>query len=118
MTLTIKARLILLGTLLTFVPTALVSIVLSYALMDEAENSLRHQAEEKLVAVRNATAKHIESYFETIENQAATMAAEPTTIDAMKMLATAYKAYPDLECHRAGRRQDRPCRLLPKPVRQ
>ncbi|MED5526361.1 MAG: methyl-accepting chemotaxis protein [Pseudomonadota bacterium] len=94
MTLTIKARLILLGTLLTFVPTAVVSIVLSYALMDEAENSLRHQAEGKLVAVRNATAKHIESYFETIEHQAATMAAEPTTIDAMKMLATAYQAYP------------------------
>ena len=89
----IQTRLIILGTVLTFVPTLVASIVLSGASIKNASAALTSDAEKKLTAVRDTTAASIEYYFEAIEQQVITFSSDLMVVDAMADFKTAFFDY-------------------------
>ncbi|WP_324768307.1 methyl-accepting chemotaxis protein [Pokkaliibacter plantistimulans] len=93
MKLSIRSKVGLLGTFLAFVPTLIVSIVLSTISLDQGSKALREAAQQKLTAVRDATAQSIENYFKQIDDQVVTFSDNLMVIDAMKALDTAFTDY-------------------------
>ena len=68
----IKKQLILLGTLLAFLPTFIASLILSFNSVSSASEALRHDAEQRLVVVRDTTTRSIQNYYRTIQDQVVT----------------------------------------------
>ncbi|MFT2111526.1 methyl-accepting chemotaxis protein [Marinomonas sp. 2405UD68-3] len=93
MSLTIKAKLILLCTFLAFVPAALISILLSSQALNDASDSLSKSAQDKLTAVRDSTARNIENYFSVIENQVITLSSNLMILDALTEMTPAFNHY-------------------------
>ena len=90
MALTIKARLILMGTLLAVVPTVIVGLILSKNALEEGKAALQESAMKQLVISRELTANSIESYFSFIDTQVHTLAQNISTIDAAKSFSKAF----------------------------
>ncbi len=93
MSLTIKTKLILLGTFLAFVPATLISIILSVQALNDASDSLSQSAQDKLTAVRDSTARNVENYFHVIENQVITFSNNLMVLDALKEMTPAFNDY-------------------------
>jgi len=93
MELNIKTKLIIVGTLLAFIPTLIVSIILSNNALENATLSLRAEVENKLTAIRSTTANNIENYFSFIEQQVVTMSSDRAMADTMKKIIPAYRDY-------------------------
>ena len=93
MKITIKTKLILLGTLLTLIPTIIISSILSRIALNNAETSLLKGAEQKLTAVRETTAAHINTYFQFINDQIITFSSDKLTKQAMSEFSSSYQEY-------------------------
>lgn len=93
MELSIKTKLILVGTFLAFIPTLIVSIILSNNALDNAAESLQSEAKNKLAAIRSSTSHSIEGYFSFIEKQVVTLSSDVMIIDAINELAPAFHDY-------------------------
>ncbi len=93
MTLSIKTKLIILGTLLTFIPTLVVNYIISNAAIDNASLSLRDSAQQKLTAVRETTAKHVEDYFKFINGQMITFSNDKMIKQAMLEFSEDYRTF-------------------------
>ena len=91
--LTIKSKLILLGTFLTLVPTLIVSFILSNTALKQAQHSLLVGAEQKLTVVRETTTQHLTSYFNFINEQIITFSSDKFIEQAMVEFSTAYADY-------------------------
>ena len=90
MSITIKTKLIILGTLLTFLPTLAVNYFISKSFIETTSQSLHESAEQKLTAVREATANHIKDYFNLINDQIITFSDDKMIKQAMLDFSQAY----------------------------
>ena len=95
MIISIKTKLVILGTLLTFIPTLVVNYIISTAAIENASQSLQASAQQKLTAVRETTAEHIEDYFKFINDQIITFSDNKMVKDAMVDFSTAYQIFDD-----------------------
>lgn len=93
MTISIKTKLILLGTLLTLIPTLVVNYIMSNTAIESASQSLQTSAEQKLTVVRETTSEHIEDYFHFIQDQMITFSDDERVREAMIDFSSAYQAY-------------------------
>lgn len=89
----IKKQLILLGTLLAFLPTFIASLILSFNSVSSASEALRHDAEQRLVVVRDTTTRSIQNYYRTIQDQVVTLSHSLMIVDAMRELRPAFQQY-------------------------
>ena len=93
MGLTIKSRIVLLGTCLAFIPALFIGFILSNNSLEEGAKSLTRSAQEKLTAVSSQTAESISTYFGFIDKQVRTFAADEAVIDAAKKFTDAFFLY-------------------------
>ncbi|MFD1381786.1 methyl-accepting chemotaxis protein [Rhodanobacter aciditrophus] len=93
MGLTIKSRIILLGTCLAFVPALIIGFTLSQNALEEGSRSLTQNAQEKLTGVSSLTAESISTYFGFIDKQVRTFATDKAIIDAAKEFTKAFFVY-------------------------
>lgn len=84
MGLSIKLRLILLGTFLAFIPALVISLLIKSAAMEDGKIIVKHEAENRLVAVRELTSDAITDYLVLIEEQIISYSNNLMIIDAMK----------------------------------
>lgn len=89
----IRLKLIIVGTLLAFLPTLFISIILSKNAIDNATSALRIAAENKLTAIRSSTAQNIHNYFSFIDKQVVTLSSNLMIVDGIKELVPAYNNY-------------------------
>lgn len=89
--LSIRTKLVILGTLLTLIPTLSVSYFVSSSALEHAASSLQSEAESKLTAVRESTAHSIHSYFNFINDQIITFSNNNATKQAMIDFSNAYQ---------------------------
>ncbi len=94
MKISLRTKLIFAGTLLAFIPAFLLSILLSVKAVDQGATALQQAAEQKLTATRDATARHVEDYLATIEDQVVTFAADLMVQEALTAFNSAFTAYP------------------------
>ncbi|MBR7889100.1 methyl-accepting chemotaxis protein [Marinomonas sp. A79] len=94
MAVSIKTRLILMGTLLAVVPTIVVGLVLSQNALNKGTEALRESSEKQLILSRNLTAQSIETYFSFIDKQIISLSQNNSTIDAAASFSEAFKRYP------------------------
>lgn len=90
----LRTKLISAGTLLAFIPAFLLSILLSIKAVNQGASALQQAAEQKLTATRDATARHVEDYLATIEDQVVTFAADLMVQEALTTFHSAFMAYP------------------------
>ncbi|TBR43509.1 methyl-accepting chemotaxis protein [Marinomonas agarivorans] len=90
MGMSIKLRLILLGTGLAFIPALLISLLIKGAAMKDGAQIVHHEAENRLVAVRELTSDAITDYLKLIEEQIITYSNNLMIIDAMKSFDSAF----------------------------
>lgn len=94
MKISLRTKMITAGTLLAFVPALLLSILLSIKAVDQGASALQQAAAQKLTATRDATARHVEDYLATIEDQVVTFAADLMVQEALTDFHSAFMAYP------------------------
>lgn len=94
MKISLRTKMIIAGTLLAFVPALLLSILLSIKAVDQGASALQQAAAQKLTATRDATARHVEDYLATIEDQVVTFAADLMVQEALTTFHSAFMAYP------------------------
>ena len=92
MALSIKTKLIILGGLLTFIPTLIVNFIISSSAIDNASISLQASAEKKLTVVRETTAEHVQDYFKFINDQMVTFSNDKMIKQAMTEFSSAYQS--------------------------
>lgn len=80
----------------TVVSIALISIstLLTISASKDVSSALHNQIEQRLVGLRDAKKEQISQYFNTIQQQAATLADSSMTINAIKAFNTNFYAYP------------------------
>lgn len=93
MNLTIKTRLVLLGTCLAFIPTLIVGFILSENALKAGSDSLRESAQSRMTAITDLTAESITTYFDFIQDQATSYAANVSVIEASKEFNQAFFSY-------------------------
>lgn len=93
MQVSLRTKLIAGGTFLAFFPALLLSIVLSKNAADQGAAALQHAAELKLMATRDATARHVEDYLTTMQDQLLTSTANLMIKDALQDFARAFAGY-------------------------
>lgn len=93
--LSIRSKLVILGTLLTLVPALTVDYFISSSALQHATSSLKLEAENKLTAVRETTASSINHYFDFINDQIITFSNNNATKQAMAEFTTAYQEVDD-----------------------
>ncbi|MGJ8675299.1 MAG: methyl-accepting chemotaxis protein [Pseudoalteromonas sp.] len=93
MKITIQRKLIVLGTLLTLIPTLIISISLSTTAISKSRESLKQNAEQRLTVVRETTSKHIESYFKFINDQIITFSSDEQTVNAIEAFSSGFVSY-------------------------
>ncbi len=76
----IRNRLLIAMTIAGLLPLIAVAITINRA----ASDSIQQQTFDRLTAVRTIKASQLSQYFETIQNQAVTMAADTMVVDALK----------------------------------
>jgi len=94
MKISLRTKLISAGTLLAFIPALLLSILLSVKAVDQGASALQQAAEQKLTATRDATARHVEDYLATIQDQVVTFAADLMVQEALTAFNSAFISYP------------------------
>jgi len=111
MNMSIKMRLILLGTILAFVPALVISILLKNVAITDSSTIIKHDVESKLVALRDVTATSIEDYLGLINDQIITYSDSFMVVEAMSRLAPAFHRYEgqvfdtDLKTQKEGLKQ-------------
>ncbi|SBS34135.1 hypothetical protein MAQ5080_02782 [Marinomonas aquimarina] len=95
MNLTIKTRLVLLGTCLAFIPTLIVGFILSTNALKEGSDSLRDSAQSRLTAISDLTSESITNYFSFIRDQATSFASDVSVIEASRAFSQAFSNYPE-----------------------
>lgn len=93
--LTIRKKLVILGTLLTLIPTLTVNYFISSSALQSATESLKQEAENKLTVVRETTTNNIKNYFDFINNQIITFSNNRFTKQAMSEFTNAYQDIDD-----------------------
>jgi len=91
MTLTIKTKLVILSVFLISATCLIISYVTSASAIKEASSSLHESAENRLVAVRNATSARIEDYFRTVEDQIITFSNDLMIKQALREFVPAFE---------------------------
>lgn len=94
MKISLRTKLISAGTLLAFIPALLLSILLSIKAVNQGASALQQAAEQKLTATRDSTARHVEDYLATIQDQVATFAEDLMVQEALTAFHSAFTAYP------------------------
>jgi methyl-accepting chemotaxis protein len=94
MALSIKTRLIMMGTLLAVIPTVVVGLIISQNALNEGVQALKESTKKQLVISRDLTAQSIETYFSFIEKQAISLSQNNSTVSAAKAFSEAYDKYP------------------------
>jgi methyl-accepting chemotaxis protein len=89
----IRIRLIVLGTLLAVLPVLLSSAILSFNAVRGASSALYEEQEKRLLALRDTTASSIESYFRQIDDQVVTYSGNLMLVEAMREFSDAFSAY-------------------------
>lgn len=89
--LSIRIKLLLLGTLLTLLPALSVTYFISTSALNHATESLHEAANNKLTSVRETTANNITNYFSFIDDQIITFSNNTLTKQAMSDFAEAYQ---------------------------
>ncbi|MGJ8647731.1 MAG: methyl-accepting chemotaxis protein [Marinomonas colpomeniae] len=93
MNVTIKIRLILLGTILAFVPTLIISLVLHNTAMNDASVIVKKDKQDKLIALRDVTATTIEDYITLIQDQIISFSSNLMVVEAMESMDTSFHNY-------------------------
>lgn len=94
MALSIKARLIMMGTLLAVVPTVIVGLIVSQNALNEGTKALQESTQKQLITSRDLTAQSIETYFSFIHKQIISLSQNNSTVSAAKSFANAFNNYP------------------------
>ena len=94
MTVSIKTRLILMGTLLAVVPTVIVGLILSQNALNKGTQALQESTQKQLILSRDLTAQSIETYFSFIEKQVISLSQNNSTIAAAEAFSDAFAHYP------------------------
>ncbi|REG81471.1 methyl-accepting chemotaxis protein [Marinomonas pollencensis] len=94
MALSIKMRLVLMGTLLAVVPTIIVGLIVSHNALNKGTEALQHNAEKQLVLSRDLTAESIETYFSFIDRQISSLAHNNSTLAAAHAFSKAFASFP------------------------
>lgn len=93
MNISIKMRLILLGTVLAFIPALIISLLIKNAAIKDASTIIEADARNKLVALRDVTSVNIQDYLNFINDQLITYSSNLMIIEAMKSFAPAFHEY-------------------------
>ena len=93
MALSIKTRLIMMGTLLAVLPTVVVGLIVSQNALNEGTKALKESTEKQLILSRDLTAQSIETYFSFIEKQVISLSQNNSTISAAKAFSDAFDNY-------------------------
>lgn len=93
MALSIKTRLILMGTLLAVVPTVIVGIIISEHALQKGTDALQATIEKGLKVSRNLTAQAVETYFSDMENHIISLSSNKAVEMAADDLIKAYNSY-------------------------
>ncbi len=89
----LKQKVIIGATLLGAIPVVIGSIILERVAGKTSHEALERAEQEKLVAVRDATARGIEDYFKTIRNQMITFSESRMVVEAMVDLKKSFRSY-------------------------
>lgn len=89
----IRRQLTIGGVLLSTIPVIVVTIVIALQTYSLANKEMEEMSLQRLESARDATAAHIESYFEIIESQVLSFAHDRMIIDAMEAFSLAFKSY-------------------------
>ena len=90
MIVSIKTRLILMGTLLAVVPTVIVGLILSQNALNKGTQALQESTQKQLILSRDLTAQSIETYFSFIEKQVISLSQNNSTIAAAEAFSDAF----------------------------
>ena len=82
----VRTRLVLAAVALLLIPLAIIGLLVGIKM----QNALEEQAFDQLVAVRKIKARQIETFFRERTADARILSQDPTTIQAMKELATSF----------------------------
>lgn len=91
----LKQKLILGALMLASIPVILVGFLIGYEAVNSSRLMLEKQTKNQLIAIRDTTARNIEDYFGTIENQVLTFSNDRMIIDAMRDFRSGFKSYRD-----------------------
>jgi methyl-accepting chemotaxis protein len=95
MTLSIKTRLIMMGTLLAVAPTVIVGLIVSQSALNEGTKALQESTQKQLITSRDLTAQSIETYFSFIDKQIISLSQNNSTVSAAKSFSNAFNDYPN-----------------------
>lgn len=90
MAVSIKTRLILMGTLLAVVPTIIVGLILSQNALNKGTEALQESTQKQLILSRNLTAQSIETYFSFIDKQIISLSQNNSTVAAANAFSEAF----------------------------
>ena len=93
MNISIKMRLILLGTLLAFIPTLIASMLIKNIAVTDASVIINKKQEEKLNALLDVTASKISNIFSSSEKQIITFSNSLKVAEAVEQLGSAFHGY-------------------------
>lgn len=93
MKMSLRTKLMSAGTGLAVVPALLLSWLLSTSAVDQGAAALQQAAAQKLTATRDATARHVEDYLQTIQDQVLTFAADLMVQDALAAFSAGFSNY-------------------------
>ncbi|WP_137170370.1 methyl-accepting chemotaxis protein [Marinomonas sp. FW-1] len=94
MALSIKTRLIMMGTLLAVVPTVIVGLIVSQSALNEGTKALQESTQKQLITSRDLTAQSIETYFSFINKQIISLSQNNSIVAAAKSFSNAFNDYP------------------------
>jgi methyl-accepting chemotaxis protein len=89
----IRNKLIIGALILGIIPVLAVGLIIGSVAVASSDDALKKQNQNQLVAIRDTTARSIESYFRTIKNQVLTFSNDRMIIDAMRHFRGGFKNY-------------------------
>lgn len=93
MSISIKMRLILLGTILAFIPALIISLIIKSVAIKDASIIVERDSESKLIALRDVTATNIQDYLHFIDRQIITFSNSLMVVEAMTRFKPAFHRY-------------------------
>ncbi|MCF6283164.1 MAG: methyl-accepting chemotaxis protein [Candidatus Polarisedimenticolaceae bacterium] len=91
----LKQKVIIGATLLAAIPVIIGSIILEMVAAETSYEALQNAEQQRLIAIRDATADGIERYFKTINNQLVTFSENRMVVEAMVGFTNGFKNYGD-----------------------
>lgn len=91
MSISLKIKVIFFTLLLLVSTSLIISYTVTESALDQSTGALEKAAENRLIAMRNATASQIEGYFKTIEDQVITFSSNLMIREALSELAPAFR---------------------------